>query len=312
MSSKELGELTLLYVVDALDEDERRVIDNRLSRGCPETIGALAEAQAVVGKLPIQEPRITPSPRARERLRSRVERSRSLPTAPDPASDLPSVPETRPEVPPAPGRPADSPPHGRRPSPRLRDRYPLAIAAVVSMVLTGALMAILVVPALFDQRGQLQSLQAVVDQMKDDMLAYVDDLERLRDHDQVRQAMDQMLSSPALRVISLRALENAGEENLGWLYWDPASKRCRIYAEHFERPEGGRFRLALITEDEREILGATFTFDDSGRSFFDITLPENGIDSPNQFASVRVLHDDSEEEETEDVLGRPILGGSFH
>ncbi|TVQ52648.1 MAG: hypothetical protein EA377_09715 [Phycisphaerales bacterium] len=310
MSSDELRELTLLYVVNALDEDERRVIDQRLSRGCPETIGALAEARAVLNHLPTLETPISPSPQARERLRSRIERQQST-EARSPAAD--SAVRTVPEPKSASGRPADAIPSGRALQSPAKRRYSIAIAAIISMILTGGLIAILVVPAMFDQRGQLLSLQEIVKQMKEDMTAYVDDLNRLQERDQVREAMDQLLSSPALKVISLRALENANDENRGWLYWDPESNRCRIYAEHFERPEGGRYRLALVTEDDQEILGATFTFDDSGRSFFDITLPENDIDSPNHFASVRVLHDDSEEgDETDDVLGRPIFGGSFH
>jgi len=72
MTCAERRDDLLLYVVDGLEDAERRELQAHLQSGCPDCAGALAEAQAVVGHLALAaEPR-TPPATVKERLMKAV------------------------------------------------------------------------------------------------------------------------------------------------------------------------------------------------------------------------------------------------
>ncbi len=299
MSSEALKEQMLLYVIDALDDEERCEVERRLDIGCPVAIGALAEARAVIQKVPHELQPIAPPDNARTRLHRRLESHRTV-----------QVPLASPER----SRPREAPgtSTGTSPDPAKTYRHSMALAAAVAMALTAIALAFYALPTIGDQRIQLGELQQIVGQLKGDVDSYLEDLGRLRERDEVRQTMTEVLSSPALRVASLRVLENGEGDGFGWFYWDPESNRCQIFASHFDRAEGGRFHLSLLTDDEEEFSAATFSIDDSGFSSFALSMPDEGDrESPRQFSRVRVLYDDSEDGESDDAHRRPTLGGQL-
>src|SRR5262245_58971545 len=71
-----------LYVADAMDASERQALRAHLADGCPRCAGALAEAQAVVSRLPEALPTLMPSAAARDRLMARVAADVSRETRP--------------------------------------------------------------------------------------------------------------------------------------------------------------------------------------------------------------------------------------
>ena len=77
----------LLYVTDGLEPSERRELLAHLASGCPTCAGALAEAQATVGHLPLALAPTSAPASARDALLARV--------AADASSSSPPSPETR-------------------------------------------------------------------------------------------------------------------------------------------------------------------------------------------------------------------------
>ena len=62
----------LLYVVGALDDDERQSLEQHLQTGCPQCAGALAEARAIIKHLPLALDPVDPPPRTKGRLMERI------------------------------------------------------------------------------------------------------------------------------------------------------------------------------------------------------------------------------------------------
>jgi anti-sigma-K factor RskA len=70
----------MLYVAEALDPVEREAIRAHLATGCPRCAGALAEAEATLGHLPLVLDPVAPNPETRAALMRRVTASpRSAP-----------------------------------------------------------------------------------------------------------------------------------------------------------------------------------------------------------------------------------------
>ena len=72
MSCETRRDLLMLYVAEALDPAEREAIRAHLATGCPRCAGALAEAEATLGHLPLALDPVAPRPEARAALMRRV------------------------------------------------------------------------------------------------------------------------------------------------------------------------------------------------------------------------------------------------
>jgi len=78
LTCDERRDLLLLYAADALEDVEASDLRAHLATGCPTCAGALAEAKAVIGNLPLALPPVTPPDSARAKLMAKV---RSVPAA---------------------------------------------------------------------------------------------------------------------------------------------------------------------------------------------------------------------------------------
>src|SRR5262245_16596096 len=85
------------YLTVCLDATEQEELRRHLASGCPACIGALAEAQATLAKLPLALDPVTPPPAVKQRLMDRINRANeSGPapmklTAPDQLPDSPAL-----------------------------------------------------------------------------------------------------------------------------------------------------------------------------------------------------------------------------
>ncbi len=79
MTCNERQELILLYVANALDDDERGALDAHLRSGCLQCAGALAEAESMASHLSLMLPPVAPSAGAFALLRARIESPRAEP-----------------------------------------------------------------------------------------------------------------------------------------------------------------------------------------------------------------------------------------
>ena len=120
MKCEERRDLMLLYVTDAVDASEAAEIRAHLASGCPECIGALAEAEAVVAHLPASLPQGAAPAGARARLMAKV--------AADLQGELQPLPATS-------GMPISKPPSRMRIGPLVLTG---AIAAGIGALIVGA------------------------------------------------------------------------------------------------------------------------------------------------------------------------------
>lgn len=72
MSCEKRRDLLMLYVAEALDPAEREAIRAHLATGCPRCAGALAEAEATLGHLPLGLDPVAPRAETRAALMRRV------------------------------------------------------------------------------------------------------------------------------------------------------------------------------------------------------------------------------------------------
>jgi len=68
----ELQDLILPFAADALEDAERKEVAAHLATGCPRCAGALAEAQALISRIPLGLDPVTPRLDTKQRLMKRI------------------------------------------------------------------------------------------------------------------------------------------------------------------------------------------------------------------------------------------------
>lgn len=234
MSCETRRDLLMLYAAEALDPAEREPIRAHLATGCPRCAGALAEAEATLGHLPLVLDPVAPNPETRAALMRRVT----------------ALPRTDPRTAPA-GRSAAAVRAGAWVRP--------ALAAAAAVLVTVAALSI---PG---QRAR-QALLARLDAQDREIV-------RLREavHDAAETV--RVLRSPAVRIVALSGTQSQPQATAR-IFWDQSRRTWHFYAADLRQPGPGRtYQLWFITPAQEKISAGTFDVDPQGEAALEVTIP---------------------------------------
>ena len=257
MTCDERRDRLMLYAADALDPAERTALAAHLASGCPRCAGSLAEAEAVIGHLPMTLEPVAPSAGVRAGLLRRVATEPRRASA-APAGAAESAPRTTPVIPmPSPGDRGPT----RRPG---ADWLRPALAAIAAALVTAVA---LTVPGA---------------QARRDLMAQVDAQER--EIVRLRQAVEasaetvRVLRSPAVRVVSLSGT-GTQPQAAARVFWDTSRRTWHFYAAALKAPGPGRtYQLWFITPGQEKISAGTFDVDAQGEGSVEVAIPP-GLDA---------------------------------
>jgi anti-sigma-K factor RskA len=224
----------MLYVAEALDPAEREAIRAHLATGCPRCAGALAEAEATLGHLPLVLDPVAPNPETRAALMRRV-------------TALPRM---------------DS-----RTAPASRSAAAVRAGAWVRPALAAAA-AVLVTFAALSIPGQRarQALLARLDAQDREIV-------RLREavHDAAETV--RVLRSPAVRIVALSGTQSQPQATAR-IFWDQSRRIWHFYAADLRQPGPGRtYQLWFITPAQEKISAGTFDVDPQGEAAIEVAIP---------------------------------------
>ena len=253
MRCEERREQLLLHAAGTLEDAETRALVSHLASGCPRCAGALAEAEAIVGQIPLALDPVAPSPAVRERLMERI--------AADKPRRSPSVVEKS-----------------------FRERWLRpAIPAAAAAAITFLMMSLV-----FDMRqsqvemelnrqenriAQLESAVAETAVLEELVARQGKEIERLRQGADLARRMARLLRSPGTEIVEL-ASNVAGLDASARLMWDRDEGVGQFFASGM-RPAGQAktYQLWFITTDDQKISAGTFDADAAGQAEFQLLVP---------------------------------------
>jgi anti-sigma-K factor RskA len=263
----------LLYAADALDDAERRELDQHLSGGCPACAGALAEAQSTVAHLPLALDPIAPPKATRDRLMQRVLADASSPGA------FGSIAQ-----PTAPRRGSGS-------------WLALAVAAAILVFTVGMVLRSItgnyqrqlaaVERVTADLRDQLNLRDATVEQLRQVVLEKEQaarDLQAVADANQkaardlqavaeANQKAADVLRAKDLQLVALGKQEPQPTAR-GRIFWDRDRNEWHVQVFDMKPPAPGKtFELWFITPDQKKIPAGTFDVDPKGNGTHFVKVP---------------------------------------
>jgi hypothetical protein len=258
----------LPYLCDVVDPVERQEVREHLARGCPTCHAALAEANAVLGLLPLALDPVAPPAPARRHLIQKVGEAATAPPM---------------RIGPDPERAG-----GARPG-RARTLVPAAIAALFAVVATVAVTSV----GRKEQARQLASLSAETQQQAQQLASQSDqvrqaekkaaDLEQtnqllqvqvtdLRKASQQQSQLVALVQSPAVKVLTLDGAAQKGAR--AQVFWDEQSRQWHVYASNLNRLDRDKtYELWFITTDQKKIPAGTFTADANGNASTIVKVP---------------------------------------
>jgi anti-sigma-K factor RskA len=243
MSCERRRDLMMAYAAEALDPAERDETAAHLATGCPRCIGGLAEAEAVLGALPLALDPVAPPAAVRAALMRRV--AASPRSAAAPRTDA-AVRRTDPVAPPR---------HRGWIGEWMRPALAAAAAALLAAVALTAT----------NERGRSALLARLEAQ----------DREIVRLHEAVEAASEtvRVLRSPAVRVVALAGTESQPQA-AARIFWDPARRNWHFYAAALRAPGPGRtYQLWFITPAQEKISAGTFDVDPHGEAALQVEIP---------------------------------------
>jgi anti-sigma factor RsiW len=215
----------LLYVIDGLDEAERRELISHLDSGCPECAGALAEARAVLSHVGLAAKPVVPPAAVKERLLKSVA-AREDGTARFPVE------------------------RARRPAGAGRGIARTIAAAGVAAAVTAAL---ILGPA-WRERSRLEG----------ELALQASRIRELESGAESAAAMIRLLSSPRVEVVSLEG-QGTQPDAAARIFWDKSRGTWQLFASNLKSPGPGKtYELWFITADQRKVRAGTFDVDAAG------------------------------------------------
>ncbi len=227
--------MLLLYVLDALDAEQKEELRAHLAGGCPACAGALAEAEATLAAVPMGLEAVEPSASVRKRLMDRIE---ALPM-PD-ADRLPDNFAVR----------------------MFRILVPAAVAAGLAVIITHA-----VVTRNLNQ-AQLRSAE-----LETLLNARQQQVETLAGQLQHQQQVVDFLKCPDLKVVQLDG-GKAQPTAVAGLFCDPDTKQWLLLTKGLAPlPAGKTYELWCITASQKKIRTGTFDVDGQGNASLMMPMP---------------------------------------
>lgn len=233
------------YLLGTLPESEQFALRDHLASGCPTCAAHLAEAQTVLGHLPLALPQESPPEVARDRVMRQVLASKSAAKPVQKPQD-----RTRSIMPTMP--------------PRRSWLVPILSSGIA------ALLAVIVTFALMNQAMERQAtdLATVKKLMKSRDLR----LKKLEDQiDEVIVAA----SSPSVRFVRLEGTADQPTAN-GRLLWDTERHTWHVFIDRMaDAPKDRVYHLWIVTADDRKFDAGTFNLGEGGRAIVSIDLPDD-------------------------------------
>jgi anti-sigma-K factor RskA len=237
----------LLYAAGALDAAEAAELRNRLLRGTPEEIGALAEAEATLAMLPLALETQTPSAGAKGRLMASL--SGAAQSAPAPAMRL----DLR-----------------ERPRSVLPTLMALAAAAAVFVVSLALVM---------NERNKTSGLVALNRKLKGELATLRTDIVRSQitiDDMRTKLAMfDEAVKAERLQLVGLnRPKPDAASTARGRILWDMERRQWLVVVFDLKPPPQGRmYQLWMIPPGKDPMPSKVFATNSSGEAMLAVDIP---------------------------------------
>lgn len=239
MTCEQRRDLLLLYVADALEADATIEMRRHLMEGCAECAGYLAEAQAVMSSIPLGLDPVTPPPQLKEKLMQRIAAAESAATGSRDDDDT--------------GYPA--------PLRIFKYLIPTALAAGIAIVCTHSVM--------------MQRVNELQQEQHASVVENAQRLNQLRGQYQSQTQVVEMLQSPGLKLIPLKATEHQPGA-VATLLWDQKKNQWAILTTGMKPAAAGQtYELWFITEAGAKIAAGTFDVDANGTGSLKVPIPAN-------------------------------------
>ena len=208
--------------------------------GCAECAGYLAEAQAVMNSIPLGLDPVAPPPQLKAKLMQRIDAEQSSNSKGSRDDD-----------------------DAGYPSPMRIFKYliPTALAAGVAIVCTHSLM--------------MQRVNQLEQQDRASVIENTQQLGQLRNQYQSQTQVVEMLQSPGLKLVPLKATEHQPGA-VANLLWDQKKNQWAILTTGMKPAAAGQtYELWFVTEAGAKIAAGTFDVDANGTGSLRVPIPPN-------------------------------------
>jgi len=259
-TTRESQELSALYALGALSQQEAQALDAHLREGCPVCDAELKQFEQVVGVLGSTAEAVVPPAYLRDLLSVRIQREAS--EAPTRQASVIQFPEQAGVIlrTQAPAWSASG-----------RALLPWAIAAVLLIALASTFTA---------WRMERRDLKAAIDENRESASAALDANSEIKEQLRKERAtatelaqINSVLSSPQSRIIPL-AGQDPAPDSAGKIYWDVRGQRWVVTADLPPAPAGKVYQLWFVTP-ESKISAGLISPDDIGHGFTIVRVPPN-------------------------------------
>jgi anti-sigma-K factor RskA len=258
LNCQELQDLILPYAADALETSERRTVEAHLASGCPRCAGDLAQAQALLARLPLALNSVTASANAKQRIFNQIDATTN------PITDaLDSGVLT---IPPSAGG--------------------VSLLKLVVSSAIAASIAIFVAFALNHQYNKQQSLriatlqgliderQKVVDQQQKSVEQQQYEMKLLNKKINTTTQFIALLQQPDVKSVPLQG--QAQNSATARLYWSPSTNKCCLVASGLQPLDIKKtYELWFIPPGKDPIPAGVFDADPQGRGALEFDLPKD-------------------------------------
>jgi anti-sigma-K factor RskA len=250
MTSEDRDNL-LLYAAGALDPVETSALRSRLSRGTPEEIGALAEAEATLAMLPLALETQAPSNAAKDRLMASLSRARRQSPAPPVRLDL-------------------------------RERRRSSLPTLMALAAAAAIFVVSLV-LVVSERRKASDLVASNKQLREELATVRTDIVKTAmtiDQMRAKLAMyDEAVKAEQLRLVGLdRPKPDPASKARGRILWDMERRQWLVVVfDLMPPPEGREYQLWFIPPGEgaKPIPSKPFNTSRTGEAMIAVDIPAN-------------------------------------
>jgi len=271
LTSEKQRELILAYLAGAADESDQAQAQRLIDSDSPTVAGYVAEAQALLGQVPLTLEPVQPSEELEEQLMRQVHGQAPL------RLHAPIDPPAQPD--------------NTKDSNASRTWLLAAVSGLVAAVLAVAVTSFVIRDILEDradtrmvaiesrlqeQIDTLNRTQAEAQELQTQVNQQDDLIQQLRRKAGDQEALMASLRSPRLQIIHLVAENMESGSAIARMLWDASHRRCYFYASGLSAPESGKtYQLWCVTPDERKVSVGTFDVGEDGSATFMTDLPSD-------------------------------------